>query len=535
MQKGACLRRENLPADTTDTMREVSATIRLIAIAILGLLWGHPAVRAQVVSPPQTPTSSPATGRVGSGGNIAAASFHQPVAPPAPSVLATSLPPQIQAAGNSIAAADPSNKLAAPAFTIATMPPPAAEPIPLPPATPEPAQAQAAPMLTVDQLEAMAMEHNPTLVEASARVGAMRGNWLQQGLYPNPRIAYKADEMGDEGKTGFQGASLAQELVTHKKLALARNVACQQVRQAEEDYIAQQFRVRNDVKLRFYEVLLAQRAIELSAELERVSQMAADSANDLFKANQVARSDVLQVRVELDTVRLQNVRATNAHQSAWRRLAVAVGIPDMPIQPLGGDVRAGITSISWEQAWQQLAAGSPELTSAQAKVGAVRWAVQKAAADRWPNVDLEVGFSHDNITGDGTTNVMTSVPVPLFNRNQGAIRQAQAELTAAEAEVDRVSLDLRNRLALTFERFANAREVVDRYEQSILPNAKESVDLTASRYSVGDANFTTFLVAQRTYLQTQVTYLEALRELRETSILLDGLLLSDALASGSGR
>ncbi len=76
-------------------------------------------------------------------------------------------------------------------------------------------------MLTVDQLEPSAMEHNPTLVEASAPVG-MPGNWLQQGLYPNPRIAYKADEMGDEGKTGFQGASLAQELVTHKKLALAR-------------------------------------------------------------------------------------------------------------------------------------------------------------------------------------------------------------------------------------------------------------------------------------------------------------------------
>jgi hypothetical protein len=74
-----------------------------------------------------------------------------------------------------------------------------------------------------------------------------------------------------------------------------------------------------------------------------------------------------------------------------------------------------------------------------------------------------------------------------------------------------------------------AREFVNRYEGAILPNAKESVDLTSNRYRAGESNFPSLLLAQRTFLQTQVAYLDALRELRETSVLLNGMLAHDRL------
>jgi len=131
-------------------------------------------------------------------------------------------------------------------------PPP--ETIPAPPSAPP--KPDRAPM-TLDELESMALGNNPTLAQASARVRALRGAWEQAGLYPNPRIQYKGDEMGDENRAGFQGASVMQEIVTKHKLARAQDVVSQQVRQADDEYAAQEMRVRNDVKLRFYEVLLA--------------------------------------------------------------------------------------------------------------------------------------------------------------------------------------------------------------------------------------------------------------------------------------
>jgi cobalt-zinc-cadmium efflux system outer membrane protein len=231
---------------------------------------------------------------------------------------------------------------------------------------------------------------------------------------------------------------------------------------------------------------------------------------------------------------LQTVKARNAHESAWRRLSTVVGMPDLPPQPLAGDLRQDIAESTWDEAWGRLWSSSPELAAAQAKVGAAQWTVRKACADRCPNYDVEAGYAHDNATGFDTGAIMVTVPVPIFNRNQGAIRQANADLHAASAEVDRVALDLRNRLALMFERYNTAREFVNRYEGAILPNAKESVELASSRYRAGESNYTALLLTQRTYLQTQIAYLESLRELRETSVLISGMLLSDSLA-GTGK
>ncbi len=388
--------------------------------------------------------------------------------------------------------------------------------------------------LSLNESLALAMANNPTLRQSAARVESQRGNWKQQGLYPNPRVSYKADEIGDDNAAGFQGFTVAQEIVTTGKLKKARNVASQQIIQAEQELTAQQIRVQNDVKVRFYNVLLAQRAVELNQELEQISRTAANAADDLFRAAQVGRSDVLQARVEADLIQLQTVKARNSQQSAWRQLTVALGLPDMDQRPLVGDLQQDIINTTWDQAWTCIYSTSPELAAAQAKLSAARFAAEKAQADRFQNWDIEGGYAHDNATGFDTGGITVAIPLPLYNRNQGGIAQAEAELHAAQAEVDRVGLDLRNRLALIFERYLNAKETVDRYQSSILPNARESIDLTSHRYQAGETNYPAVLLAQRVYLQTQVSYLDALRELRETSTLLAGLLLSDSL-SGVGK
>jgi outer membrane protein, heavy metal efflux system len=415
------------------------------------------------------------------------------------------------------------------------------EPIPLPPTAPSPGLGQppaegqlapapsATPGMTLEDLESMALGNNPTLAQAAARVRAQRGNWVQQGLYPNPRLSYVGDEIGDENASGFQGFKVNQEIVTRHKLSLAQNVASNQVLQAEQEYAAQEFRVRNDVKLRFYDVLLAQRTLDLSQELERISLTNARAAQHLFEAAEVGRSDVLQAQIEADNNQLQTIKSRITQDAAWRKLTIVVGVPDMQARPLLGDLRNDIPSITWEQAWAKVSSASPELSAAQAKVSAARWAVDKAVADRCPNWEVEGGYSHDNATGFDTGAISVMIPIPIFNRNQGAIRQSQAELSAAEAEVDRVSLDLRNRLADTYQRYAIARQMVDRYEQSILPNARKSVELSAELYTATQISYPALLLSQRTYLQTQMAYLEALRELRTTSVLLEGLLLSDSL------
>jgi cobalt-zinc-cadmium efflux system outer membrane protein len=146
-----------------------------------------------------------------------------------------------------------------------------------------------------------------------------------------------------------------------------------------------------------------------------------------------------------------------------------------------------------------------------------------------PNVDVQASTQYDNATEDQIASVQVGIPLPVFNRNQGNIRRAAAELTAARAEVSRIELDLQNRLAAAFERYANARQRTEIYAERILPNARRSLELVATGYRAGQLNYVNLLTAQRTYFQTSVTYLESLGDLQQSMVAIDGLLLTGGL------
>ena len=99
--------------------------------------------------------------------------------------------------------------------------------------------------------------------------------------------------------------------------------------------------------------------------------------------------------------------------------------------------------------------------------------------------------------------------------------------------MQRVELDLQLRLSQVFERYANARNQVEKYNRDILPAAKESLDLTRAGYRAGEFGFLNLLTAQRTYFQTNLGYLEALRDLWSAAWEIEGLLLNNSLQAGN--
>ncbi|HBO45379.1 MAG TPA: hypothetical protein DD670_15900 [Planctomycetaceae bacterium] len=158
--------------------------------------------------------------------------------------------------------------------------------------------------------------------------------------------------------------------------------------------------------------------------------------------------------------------------------------------------------------------------------------MSRACAGRIPNVDLQAGVQYDNATRDTYATVQIGVPIPIHNRNQGNILKAQAELAAAQNEVRRVRLELQQRLATVFERYATASQQVEKYTNDILPNAQESLNLVSSGYQQGEFGYLMLLTAQRTYFQTNLAHLEALRDLRAAAAMIEGNLLADSLQSG---
>lgn len=385
--------------------------------------------------------------------------------------------------------------------------------------------------LTLADVEQMALASNPSLAQAAARVEAARSRYVQVGLYPNPVAGYIGSEIGNEGRAGQQGGFFSQEIVTANKLRLNRNVASQEIQQAEYALEMQRQRVLTDVRRSFYEILVAQRTLELTEQLARIGDEGVKSVEALMKAKEVGRVDLLQAKIEADAAKVLFERARNRHTAAWRNLAAVSGVEVNPSR-LAGDASDGLAPLTWDETFNRLLAESPQLANAQIGVARAQAALNRECAGRVPNVDLQGAVQYDNATGDTFATVQVGIPVPVFNRNQGNICRAQAELLAAQREVERVQLALRQRLAAAFEQYSNARFQVEKYQRDILPNAQESLKLTHSAYRQGEFSYLSLLTAQRTFFRTNIAYLDALRELRATATMIEGNLLSDSLQAG---
>ena len=111
--------------------------------------------------------------------------------------------------------------------------------------------------------------------------------------------------MGNSGYGGQQGAFVGQRIITAKKLQLNRATVAQEIEQAKWALQAQERRVLNDVRLAFYELLVARRAVELEEQLLNIGREGVKSAEALQVAKEVSRADLLQARVEVEAAAIQ--------------------------------------------------------------------------------------------------------------------------------------------------------------------------------------------------------------------------------------
>ena len=385
--------------------------------------------------------------------------------------------------------------------------------------------------LTLTHLETIAFQYNPTLAAAAARMDAARGRQVQAGLYPNPVVGYHATEIGNLGTAGQQGGFISQRVITGGKLGLDQAVAEKEIDEAHSQFHAQERRVLSDVRVRFYEALVAQRRVELTAELERIGDELVKATRKLVKGQLGTDNDLLQAEIRADQAKIVHENARNESLEAWRRLTAVVGSPNLVRNRLKGDLDDDLPSFSWEESYQLVLGNNPDLIAAQARVERASRAMKRARREPIPNIDFLLSVRHHNVTGSDVANVQVGIPIPVFNRNQGNIQTAESKWIAATKEVERRTLELRDRLAVVYRRFANAKQQVRRYRQRIVPKAKKSLELVRNSYDKGQVNYLTLLTAQQTYIDVNLSYLRALRDFWSSAKVIEGQLLTGSLSS----
>lgn len=161
----------------------------------------------------------------------------------------------------------------------------------------------------------------------------------------------------------------------------------------------------------------------------------------------------------------------------------------------------------------------------------VKVVAQRAMAEPKPSVSVQglMNFRDNGIGGRPDGALRVTLLVTVWNRNQGAISEARFNAAAAQRALEQLELGLQERLAPVYERYTTARSQVEQYRSVILPTAEKALDLVRQSYQAGEVGFINLLTVQRTFAQTNLASLDALRELKTAEAEIDGLLLSGSL------
>lgn len=385
--------------------------------------------------------------------------------------------------------------------------------------------------LVLEEVESLACIHNPTLLQARAEVEGIVGKAVQAGLWPNPTVIYSAEQIGVAGTAGeFHGGLVRQRIVTAHKLDLSRAKYLARSRAAEWVALAQQYRVLNDVRIHYFRARGAQEIVEIQQQMLKSAEDSVVTFREMYNVGQATRAEVHQANVRLQQARLNLRMAENRLRQSQEELISMVGA-DLPLSFLATPLEGELALIDWDEALYRMLQDSPQIAAARAKLEADQLTIRREVAEPVPDIVVQGGAGWNAVESETVGMAQVMMEVPLFDWNQGTIRQAEADYARQEGEIRRTERLLRQQLAQQYQAYLTAVQHVRNYREVILPESKLAYDLQLQSYQVDRAPWTEVLAAERDYFQHRIQYVNNLVLWRENEVSIMGFLLHGGLSN----
>ena len=395
--------------------------------------------------------------------------------------------------------------------------------------------------ITLEELQQMALQNNPTFAQSAANIQAAEGRKKQAGLYPNPTVGYQGEQIrGGSFHGGEQGFFIQQDIVLGGKLGLNRKIFDQELKQAQTEDEEQKLRVVTNVRMSYIQALAAQQTLELRQNLSKGADDAVETSHQLANVGQADAPDVLESEVEAQQAQLAVTMAEQNQQRVWKALAAVVGNPRLPLMKLEGKLE-DTPPVNADELVEKLVNESPAVRIAELGVKRAEAALVREKRESIPDLQLRGGMEQNRellsapsgkaVGLQGFADV--GLRIPIFNRNQGNIAAAKADGERAKREVERVRLLLRERAAGVVQNYTFSQTAVDRYKNQMIPKAQKAYEMYTKKYQEMAAAYPQVLIAQRTLMQLEVSYINALESFATSSLSLQSYLLTDGLESPS--
>ncbi|MEE1922090.1 TolC family protein [Pseudomonas sp. 148P] len=361
--------------------------------------------------------------------------------------------------------------------------------------------------ISLPQALSTAMESNPDLAAARQEIGIADGARRQAGLIPNPTISYEVEDT--RRNTSTTTVSLSQTLELGGKRGARVDVATygQTVAQLELDRRVNGLRA--EVVQAFYAALRAQTGLDLAKQSLELTERGLRIVDGRVRAGKSSPVEATRAQVQLAEAKLQARRAETEKTTAYQQLAQITGSSvtvfdrlESPTLSPGLPPRADDLLAKLDQT-AEMRQAVVQIDKSDASLGSER-------AQRIPDLTVSVGSQYDRSVRERVNTVGLSMPLPLFDRNQGNILSASRRADQARDQRNAVELRLRTETQTALNQWSTSMQEVESYDKTILPSAQQAVDTATRGFEMGKFGFIEVLDAQRTLIVARGQYLESL-------------------------
>ncbi len=363
--------------------------------------------------------------------------------------------------------------------------------------------------LSVDEAVEWAFEHSPALRAQQSISQAAKAGVEQAGVLPNPQVSFETENvMGNRPYESFDSAETTYGIsqlveMPGKRSGRVKVAKGESLRSVYETQAAKLDLAQN-VKIAFAEAIAARDAVRIREEEKALAQAVYDSVTAKVEAGKEPPIQSTKVHVALSNADIAVARARRAAESRMQTLSALIGgyTPGFTLNTAGNDIAKPEDFAVYKDRLLQ----TPDYLAAKAEVARADAATRLERAKAVPDPTVNFGVRDFNNTDSQAFVASVSFPIPVFNRNRGAIAQTDHLLHAARMDEQQGVLKREAALTDAYNDFATAYQTSLVLQKEVLPGAEEAFRIARESYEVGKLGYLEVLDAQRTLFAAQQEY-----------------------------
>jgi len=369
-------------------------------------------------------------------------------------------------------------------------------------------------ILTLDKAVVIALANNPELVSYNLEIKALESVALQQGLSPNPEFGIEAENVfGSNDFTGFTSSEttlmLSQDILLAGKLSKQRRVAVLESDIAGWEYERKRLDLITNVRLVFVQAITLQKDIGLTKELLKISNKFLSNINKRIEAGKVSPAEASRAKVIVNTLEISLKNSEMSYRSVKQQLKSLLGKNNFEFKEIKGSLKIadGLPDI---KLLQEKLLQSPELARYEKVFERQQALIDLEDSKSVPDLNIAVGWRWLNQTSDNAFVLGASIPLPIYNRNQGALQEAKIRLDQKKSELRSDKNNLISNFSATFNNLISLTEALKKLNDESIPEAQNAFEIIRNGNLMGRFTILDVLDSQRTLFELQSEYLRTL-------------------------